>query len=203
MELTMPDFFDNNDDRIGENKAQSSAIAIKREKLKMMRIEREKNLMAIFPADLDPGTSLHVISSGDIDALSYLIALADRYGPFDHLYASTWTLSREDCHLLQRYLTDKTIARLVMFTGEYFASRETSVYATLMDVVKHHPGSQLHLFKNHCKLLIMANKKTGFYAVCEGSANFTTNPRTEQTVITRSKSLHDFYIEWFEELLKK
>jgi hypothetical protein len=49
----------------------------------------------------------------------------------------------------------------------------------------------------------MANKKTGFYAVCEGSANFTTNPRTEQTVITRSKSLHDFYIEWFEELLKK
>jgi hypothetical protein len=38
--------------------------------------------------------------------------------------------------------------------------------------------------------------------VVEGSANFTTNPRSEQTTITGSKQLFDFYKKWFEDLIK-
>jgi len=183
--------------------AVTSAREIRIKKVEMMRVAREANLARVFPAKLEEGFSYHIISSGDIDALSYLSVLLERNGPFDHLYASTWTMSREDVRLLARYLEEGAIGKLIQFTGEYFASRETSVYAQLIEMIAQHPGSRVRLFRNHCKLLVAAHTETGFYVTCEGSANFTTNPRTEQTTITVSRSLHDFYVNWFDELLAR
>jgi hypothetical protein len=173
--------------------------AIQIAKLEMMRVSREKNLREVFP-DLRPGYSYHIISKGDVDALSYLTLMIERHGPFDDFYGSTWTMSRQDCELLDKYLADGLIKRINFFTGEYFAKRETSVYATLLKVVEKHQG-RLRMFKNHCKLLLVQNTEKQFWAVAEGSANFTTNPRTEQTTITVSRELYDFYKGWFEELL--
>jgi hypothetical protein len=186
------------DDQI-DDVPPSAAAAIAIAKLEMMRVAREKNLREIFP-ELQPGHSYHIISAGDVDAVSYLTMLIERHGPFDDFYGSTWTLSRQDCELLDKYLQDGLIKKITFFTGEYFAKRETSVYATLLQVIGRHQG-RLRMFKNHCKLLLVQNSAKQFWAVAEGSANFTTNPRTEQTTITASKELYDFYKGWFEELL--
>jgi hypothetical protein len=177
----------------------SAAAAIHIAKMEMIRVSREKNLRTIFP-ELEDGHSYHFISAGDIDAVSYLTMLIEKHGPFDDFYGSTWTMSRQDCELLDKYLADGLIKRITFFTGEYFAKRETSVYATLLKVVGKH-GGRMRMFKNHCKLLLVENIKTQFWAVAEGSANFTTNPRAEQTTITASRELYDFYKSWFEELL--
>jgi len=181
-----------------EEAPESAAVAIRIAKLELIRVAREENLRKIFPM-LEEGFSYHVISSGDIDALSYLTLIIERHGPIAELYASTWTMSREDCRLIDKYLADGLIRQITFFTGEYFASRETSVYASLIEVISRH-GGRLKLFKNHCKLLVMRTTGDRYFTV-EGSANFTTNPRSEQTVITPSRQLFDFYKTWFEDLL--
>jgi hypothetical protein len=186
------------DDQI-DDVPPSAAAAIHIAKMEMLRVAREKNLREIFP-ELRAGHSYHFISAGDVDAVSFLTMLIERHGPFDDFYGSTWTMSRQDCELLDRYLSDGLIKKITFFTGEYFAKRETSVYATLLKVVDRH-GGRMRMFKNHCKLLLVENQATQFWAVAEGSANFTTNPRTEQTTITPSRELYDFYKGWFEELL--
>lgn len=177
----------------------TAAAAIAIAKMEMMRVAREKNLREVFPT-LEPGHSYHIISAGDVDAVSFLTMLIERHGPFDEFYGSTWTMSRQDCELLDKYITDGLIKRITFFTGEYFAKRETSVYATLLQVIEKH-GGRMRMFKNHCKLLLVQNTEKKFWAVAEGSANFTTNPRTEQTTVTPSRELYEFYKAWFEELL--
>jgi hypothetical protein len=111
-------------------------------------------------------------------------------------------MNRQDCELLDRYCQDRLIKKITFFTGEYFAKRETSVYATLLQVIEKNSG-RMRMFKNHCKLLLVENLEKQFWCVVEGSANFTTNPRAEQTTISPSKELYDFYKGWFEELLLK
>jgi hypothetical protein len=176
----------------------SAATAVRIAKLEFIRVAREQNLRAIFPV-LEEGNSYHFISSGDIDAVSYLTMIIENYGPIAELYASTWTMSRQDVELLDRYMAAKHILNITFFTGEYFKSRETSVYASLIDVITRH-GGRLKLFKNHCKILVIRTI-ADFCITVEGSANFTTNPRTEQTVITPGGQLFDFYKAWFEDLL--
>jgi hypothetical protein len=187
------------DDQV-DQAPDSAAAAIRIAKLELIRVSREENLRRIFPK-IEPGHSYHFISAGDIDALSYLTLLIERHGPFDSFYGSTWTMSRQDCELLDKYLKDGLVKSISFLTGEYFAKRETSVYASLCDVVRRHAG-RLKMFKNHCKLLLVENRASDFRAVVEGSANFTTNPRTEQTVITASAELYRFYQSWFEEVLQ-
>lgn len=177
----------------------TAAKAIQIKKLELIRVAREKNLREVFPK-VQAGYSYHVISKGDVDALSYLTMLIENHGPFDDFYGSTWTMSRQDCELLDKYLESGLIKKISFFTGEYFAKRETSVYATLLKVIEKHQG-RMRMFKNHCKLLLVENQANQFWAVAEGSANFTTNPRAEQTTITASRELYDFYKGWFEELL--
>jgi hypothetical protein len=177
----------------------SAAAAIHIAKLELIRVSREKNLRAIFP-ELSPGYSYHFLSAGDIDAVSFLTLLIEKHGPFDTLYGSTWTMSRQDCELLDHYLADGLIKSITFFTGEYFAKRETSVYASLVDVIRRH-GGRLKMFRNHCKILLVHNQDADFWAVVESSANFTTNPRSEQTVVTPSRELFEFYKSWFEDLM--
>jgi hypothetical protein len=182
-----------------DNAPESAALAVRIKKLELIRVAREANLRKVFPA-LEEGNSYHIISSGDIDAVSFLTLAIERYGPLEELYASTWTMSRQDCELLDRYLRDGLIRKITFFVGEYFAKRETSVYASIIEVIERHAG-RIKLFRNHCKLLVMRTV-AGLHITIEGSANFTTNPRTEQTVITPSRELFFFYRTWFEDLLK-
>jgi hypothetical protein len=125
-------------DRI-ETAPASAVTAIRIKKLELIRVSREENLRKLFPA-LEDGFSYHIISSGDIDAMSYLTLIIERHGPISELYASTGTMSRQDVELLDRYLADGHIQQIAFFVGEYFKSRETSVYASLIEVINRHGG---------------------------------------------------------------
>lgn len=191
---------DPEDDRLGEDAAKLRSMTTRQKKAALRRVARASELRAEWPDQLGEGESLHVISAGDVDATNFLQILVERHGPFDHLYASTWTLSRQDVELLGELLGSGQLGGMDFFAGEYFAARETAVYATLLDMAKRH-GCRVRLFKNHAKILAVRNEATEFQAVVESSANFTTNPRTEQTAVHVSAELYGFYRDHFEHLL--
>ena len=187
------------DDRVKDEQPPSAVKSVRIAKLELIRVAREENLRKIFPATIETSHSYHFLTAGDIDALSFLSVLLERYDRFPRFYGSSWTMSHADCRLIESYLEAGRLGELNVLTGEYFASRETSVYATLVGVVSKFNG-RLKRFMNHCKLLCLADPARDLYVVCEGSANFTTNPRTEQTTLTASRELFEFYASWFERL---
>lgn len=195
-------FDDTTEDDRAEEVPPSATTTVRHEKLRCIRAAREDNLRKIFPDNIEAGCSYHFISAGDIDGLSYPAMLLDRYACFEEAYFSTWTMSRQDIEMIAGWLDTGQIGRISFFTGEYFFRRETAVYATLLEVMKKH-GGRLRTFKNHAKVVLLKNTALGLHLVIEGSANFTTNPRAEQTVINNSRELYEFYAGWFDELFQK
>lgn len=166
----------------------------------MARAARTDALRATFPATLRDGTSYHWITAGDVDAGSFLALMMEYVGHAVTLAVSTWTMSREDVDMLTGYLDEGRVDQLIVLTGEYFAQRETAVYATLIAAVQRRPGvAHLRKLRNHTKIVAIASERADL--VLESSANLTTNPRAEQHVLSVDADLYRFYSTWFDEIL--
>jgi len=165
--------------------------------LNMMKQETLSAVMDSLPAT---GEVLHVVSNGKFDFWTWvpvLIRLSG--GKVEHLFASTWTLSRANANEMLRMLNAGDIGMVTLLTGEEFKSRETAVYGTLVEgLLKKH--QRYMSCPNHAKVLLLRNSATATWLTVEGSANFTSNPRIENYVITNERSVFEFHHAWMEEI---
>lgn len=90
------------------------------------------------------------------------------------------------------------LKRVAILTGTYFKRRESAVANTLIEGLRVR-GQRYVAFQNHTKVMLMAAPPD--YLVMEGSANFTANPRLEQTVFSNDWGLFDFHQRWMESML--
>ena len=100
--------------------------------------------------------------------------------------------------LLDLYDAGKVRA-VAILTGTYFKRREAAVCNTLVSGLLDR-GQRYRAFQNHAKVLLLAAPPD--FLTIEGSANFTANPRLEQSVVTNDRELYDFHRSWFEEMLR-
>jgi hypothetical protein len=176
--------------------ADGQARAMRRQgRIHARRLLAEQHLAEILPATLDEGESLHVISHGDVDSLTYLRYVLT-FGPADHVLLSTWCMARPDIEELREHLAASRIRTLDWYVGEIFPSQYGDEFALVQQIVDEH-GGRCCVAKNHSK--VMAIKAAGHYVI-ESSANLNTNPRIEQTAITRCEDLYWFYRDFFDGL---
>lgn len=177
------------------------------ESMKLSRVDRKTLVNATKAEQLDDfltrlpddNETIHMVSNGKFDYYSFVRIIADRMGTVDNFYGSTWTMNRDNVRdLLERYDAGQ-IKKITMFTGTYFKRRETSVYATLLEGLIDR-GQRFLCFENHTKIMLFENQDAAY--VCEGSANFTANPRMEQNILCRSRKLYEFHREWMEAMLQ-
>ncbi|MFT3758453.1 hypothetical protein [Thauera sp.] len=152
-------------------------------------------LAEVFPQQLEPGTSWHFISQGDIDSLSYLTLLLDR-ALLDYLLFSTWCMALDDVAQIERWLLEGRIGRVDAYCGEIFPSQYPDEHVLLAEVLHAH-GGRLAVFRNHSKIMAGYDAAGQGY-VLESSANINTNPRAEQTALHIDTSLADFYRGFFD-----
>jgi hypothetical protein len=76
--------------------------------------------------------------------------------------------------------------------------RESAVANTLIEGLRARRQRYV-AFQNHTKVMLLAAPPD--YLVMEGSANFTANPRLEQTVFSNDRALFDFHRSWMESML--
>ena len=139
-------------------------------------------------------TSYHVISGGDVDALSYLMHVV-KYYPLDYCIFSTWCMAMPDVLQIESWLDSGRIGRVDAYVGEIFQNSYTDCWVKLCEVLRRH-GGRVCVFRNHSK--VFAGIGDGFGFSIESSANINTNPRTENTVLTTSTELFWFYKEFFD-----
>jgi hypothetical protein len=169
-------------------------------KIKMKSALKRESLSDIFQELPDNGESLHLISNGHFDYFTFVPLILDMLPQkyCVHFYGSTWTMSRQNVLDLFDYFDNAKVGQISIFTGLYFKRRESAVYATLLEGIQSRKQRYI-AFKNHAKIMLFNHQDT--YLTVEGSANFTANPRLEQTTITNDKALWQFHVDWMEEIL--
>jgi hypothetical protein len=180
--------------------AAGQARAAKRQsRHELRRATAEKQLAEILPARFTEGESWHVISHGDIDALSYLRHALQAVSHFDFVLLSTWCIAGPDLTELQGWVDSGRIDQLTLAVGEIFPSQYGDEYEQACNMADNY-GVRLIVSRNHSKVILASNEAEGYQLVMEGSANVNTNPRIEQTAIHRSADLLAFYRDFYHGL---
>ncbi len=162
------------------------------------RARAEAELATLLPPRIADGDSWHVASHGNIDALSYLRHLiAPTY--FDYVAISTWCIARQDLQEITGWLDAGRIDHLSLFAGEIFRNQYGDEYEMVLRMCEDY-DVRFVMAKNHSKVTLACNEAEGYYLVVESSANVNTNPRIEQTCVTASRELFEFYRDFFEGL---
>ena len=168
-----------------------------RHRHEVRRANAEKHLADILPARFDDGDSWHVISRGDIDALSYLRHALAGVSHFDHVLMSTWCIARADLEEIAAWIDAGRIDQFDLYAGEIFPSQYGDEHEQMLAMCREY-GCKLVIARNHSKVTLAANRADAYHLVIESSANVNTNPRIEQSTIHRSTDLYAFYAEFFD-----
>jgi len=157
----------------------------------------ETQLLDIFDHEFRDGESHHVITGGDIDALSYLKIIL-RAQDLDYCLFSTWCMAAEDVYQMEDWLASGKIKKMDAYVGEIFPGTYKQEYALLKPMIESY-GGRVAVFRNHSK--IFAGYGDKFYFGIETSANINTNPRTENGCITIDRNLFEFYKTYFDGII--
>lgn len=169
------------------------------QKKNIRRAKSEATLAEILPAQVASGESWHVMSHGDIDALSYLKHILNGAEHFDFVAVSTWCIAKPDLEQIAAWLEAGSIDEFALFAGEIFPNQYGDEYEMMQNMVAQY-GCKLVIAKNHSKVTLAANYKQEMYYAIESSANVNTKPRIEQTALHASRELFEFYKEFFDGL---
>jgi hypothetical protein len=176
---------------------KARAISVRRQRIELRRAKTEAVLFEVLPPTLDMGTSYHVISHGDVDALSYLIHIMKSGITLDSLLISTWCMAAPDVDWLRAQCEAWRIGRIDFVLGEIFPASYPDEYDAI-EKMQALEMATMKIARNHAKIMAGCHADSGCYFAIESSSNVNTNPRIEQTAIHMSRELHDFYVEFYD-----
>lgn len=178
-----------------KEKRRKTACVELSERYLYRRAFSEVSLLDVLPKELEEGHSVHCITAGDVDSLSYLKCVL-RVQDLDYCLFSTWCMAAEDILQFDEWLQEGKIKKLDAYVGEIFPSTYKIEWMMLNDMFKRHNCGRVACFRNHSKIYAGFGEK--FHFAIETSANINTNPRTENGCITISKEAFEFYKEYFD-----
>lgn len=177
------------DERRHVAQKRSAAAARTRSRRMARRASSEAKLAEILPPTIDDGDAWHVLSAGDVDALSYLAHLL-KAQPMEYVALSTWCMAMADVEQLRAWLEEGRIGRLDAYVGEIFPGQYSGEHEALCAAVRAY-GGRVCVYRNHSKLFLCRAGSRAW--VIESSANINTNPRAENTVITADADLFEHH----------
>ncbi len=161
------------------------------------RAYSEVKLLDLFGAfEFKDGHCYNFLTAGDIDGMSYLKAVL-RCQRLSHCILSTWCMSAGDALQIITWLEDGSVGRMDLYVGEIFKGSYGAVWNQLHDWYSANPDrGRIAIFRNHSKIVAGVGERFAFGL--QTSANFDTNPRTEQACLSIDRGLYEFYKEYFD-----
>lgn len=199
-ELDLFDFSMPSDEALNEHLegwARKARAHCTRSRRHARRAASESALAEILPADIADGEAWHVMSSGDIDSLSFVAHILKAGHRMDYVAFSTWCMAVADVDQLNSWLDEGRIARLDAYVGEIFPGSYPREHGALCSAVRA-SGGRVAVFRNHSKVFLLRSGARAW--VIESSANINTNPRTENTCITADMGLFEHHKRYFDSI---
>jgi len=137
----------------------------------------------------------HIISNGSFGSNELLLAF-HRKNNVKTLYITTWSFNDEFIDVMKEINPEK----VVFLCDKSIIGRKAAFYGRLRIFAESRSNFLIKLINGlHSKVMLL-ECETGFY-VYEASANFSRNVRIEQFLVTKSRELYDFHLEWIGRLL--
>lgn len=171
------------------------AIKAKRRR-EVRRVKSAEALAKALPEPIERGMSYHVISSGNVDASTFLAHIANQVS-LDYCLFSTWCMSSTSVETFKDLFDRGRISRIDGYCGQLFQAQYSDEWLVMCGMVEPF-GGRIAIMKNHSKLFLGCNVAKNFYFVVETSANMNYNPRTEQFAIHCDRDLFHFYLDYFD-----
>jgi hypothetical protein len=188
---------DEPEEEIADNDShrRRSEVLIRSTKNIYRRAFSETQLLDISPKEFKNNISCHYITSGDVDALSYLKIIL-RQQNLEHCLFSTWCMAGDDILQFEEWLKNGKIKKLDAYLGEIFPKSYLYEWKKINEIFEKYNCGKIAVFRNHSKIFAGYGEK--FYFGIETSANINTNPRTENGCITIGKDIYEFYKSYFD-----
>lgn len=148
-----------------------------------------------------PGHSYHIISGGHVDLLAHLQWVLLLWKKVRRVFISAWAISSADILLCAWYLENGTVGKLELLLGDIFPSKYKMEWKKLMELYDEGKITDVFTSTIHSKVLLIETDDGTKIAV-ESSANCNMNPRIEQSCVTVSRRLFDFYYYYLHEVLE-
>lgn len=178
-----------------ERQQVGPAQAMRRQhRIHTRRVRNDAELQRLLPATVSAGDSWHVLSTGDIDVLSFMRHLIAGCGHVDRALVTTWRINRDDLEQIQAWLDAGHIERFDLIIDQRFGRLAPDEYQLAQQIAADYGGS-VHCCLNHAKVTLLSAPHAGQWLVVESSANVNTNHRLEQTALHNSRALFDFYAQ--------
>ena len=166
------------------------------------RVTSDEQITQLLPAQIEPGESWHLLSSGDIDVLSLLRHLLAGAGHFDYVLMTTWRINRDDLEQIDDWLNRGLIDAYHLVIDQRFQRLAPDEYQLAKRLADQYGGS-VSMCMNHSKVTLCACESSATWLVVESSANVNTNHRLEQSAIHNCRALFDFYREAFDGIRRR
>jgi len=178
---------------------------------------KKEALTVLVPELPSPDTDLYIIGNGSgaekkwvaggiepeaFDFGTFIPHIVERLGNGCVAYVATWTMNRNHALSMIDMLSNGRLAQLTVFTDPYFRRREASVAAELVLGLAQFPERGRFLaFKNHVKVICIANADRTRFCTVTGSANLSAQPRCEQYILTTAPDVYEFFTSQFFEAM--
>ena len=165
--------------------------------IRAKRYSSERQIEETCGFEIAEGESLHVISQGDIDSLTFLRWIV-RQQKLKYCLISSWCIGADDVDEILQWIKSGRIGKCDIYVGEIFKGSYRLIWDRLCSEFHELQCGRICLFRNHSKVM----SEIGDWAfTIESSANINTNPRAENTVITRGEGLYKFYKDYFDNII--
>jgi hypothetical protein len=171
-------------------------------RVKTRRVNNDAEMARLMPNTVDVGDSWHVLSTGDIDVLSFMRHLLAGAGHFERALITTWRINRDDLEQIQAWLDDGKIEAFDLIIDQRFGRLAPDEYALAQQLAADYGGS-VHCCLNHSKVTLCSAPHLDQWLVIESSANVNTNHRLEQTAVHNCRELFDFYLQAFDRVRRR
>lgn len=162
----------------------------------MRRYSSEQALMTCAPWHLQDGDTLHCLSYGDVDALTYIRHILRQQRAM-YLLVSSWCYGLEDVLEIGSWCQRGIVGRLDAYMGE-IARASYAACQDDMERIAKSTGGRCGVFRNHSKVAVILGER--YDCVITSSANINTNPRCENTVITCDTNTALWYKDFFDSI---
>lgn len=210
------DFNFEDDGDIQTAKTLKSVLRLERktEKRRFMNDEKRLALAELMPELPPPDTDLFIITSGlGAEANRGVISKSPDLGTFiPHIvellgnkdcfaYISTWICNQWHAQTMLELVDSGRVKSLCFFSDPYFMQRSPAIATPLVTGLIER-GQRVKLWKNHTKILALANADESRTCVVMSSANLSAQPRAESLNISTAPDVY-FWLknDFFEKML--
>ena len=160
------------------------------------------NLIKCMQKKPEPGKSYHIITGGAVDLIAHLMWMQIHWPKMKRVFISAWAISGTDILLLEKWHNEGFVQGVEILVGDIFQSKYTMEWNKLMEMRDAGVVESVYKSTIHSKLILM-EAEDGTKIVVESSANCNMNPRVEQSCVTVSGELFDFYWSYLHDLFEE